>query len=92
MKKEWEKIFKAQILKRGYAYYQEGAVTNLTGDENSITAKVRGSETYHVEILTANDFPQAMYCDCPFAEGGEFCKHIAAVLYAASETEEMPAI
>ena len=44
------KIFKAQILKRGYAYYQDGAVTDLTGDEISITAKVRGSETYHVRF------------------------------------------
>lgn len=87
----WERLFQVQILKRGKAYWKDGAVTSLQKTENSIAASVNGSEIYHVEITMSGNTPGAMYCDCPYADKGEFCKHMAAVLYAAEEpAPELP--
>lgn len=31
-----------------------------------------------------------MYCDCPYAESGNHCKHMAAVLYLLENKEQEP--
>lgn len=85
MKPEFKSLFKPQILARGLEYYKNGAVSNLTIDETSITADVRGSEPYQVEIKLSGDRITGMNCDCPYADGGENCKHMAAVIYAAND-------
>lgn len=45
----------------------------------------RGSQTYHVEIQRSGADVVWMRCDCPYAAGGENCKHMAAVLFAMEE-------
>lgn len=78
----WEKLFEPHILERGYAYYREGAVTEISIDEDGIEATVEGSEEYSVAIDLKNGQVEDMECTCPYAEDGAYCKHMAAVLYA----------
>ena len=89
---EWKKYFRPHILERGREYYREDRVTELSDRDGNITACVEGSEPYGVEIEYSGKDIFFMSCDCPYAEGGENCKHMAAVLYAweAGETSERP--
>ena len=79
---EWKKYFRPHILERGREYYREDRVEELSDRDGNITACVEGSEPYGVEIEYSGKDIEYMYCDCPYAEGGENCKHMAAVLFA----------
>jgi uncharacterized Zn finger protein len=71
------------ILKRGKAYFDDGAVIDLAESKNnSFEAKVEGTETYDVwvSMSIAGDIVEDYACDCPFE--GPVCKHVVAVLYA----------
>lgn len=75
----------AQILERGRAYLKDGAVTDLDMiDDMHWTAQVIGSDTYDVDIEQLANGTLACSCTCPY-EHGEYCKHVAAVLYAIEE-------
>lgn len=78
----WKKLFENRILERGRAYYREGAVHDLRADKTGIQAVVEGSESYDVSIELDNGEVMDMECDCPYAESGEKCKHMASVLFA----------
>lgn len=78
----WRKRFKPHILERGLDYYEEGAVTSLEETDIGYKAIVNGTEAYSVEIEVSNDDVDEMFCDCPYADDGNYCKHMAAVLYA----------
>lgn len=84
----WENLFAHHILARGYDYYIEGAVGKLNINTNEITARVSGTNNYKIEIEISNNRVIAMSCDCPYAEDGNNCKHMAAVMYEAFEVEE----
>ena len=86
MKQAWATLFKPWILERGREYYDEHRVTDLKFEDEQITAYVEGSEDYYVTILIDNNTPVELYCECPYAEGGEYCKHMAAVLFAVEST------
>lgn len=79
---KWKHKFTKTILSRGRDYYEEGNVYDLDYDEQSLTAVVCGSEDYEVEIHFTGTEIAAMLCDCPYAEEGHTCKHMAAVLFA----------
>lgn len=81
-------LFEPQILDRGYGYYLDGAVQNLRQTATQITAEVRGSQRYDVTITLRNDSVMEMACDCPYAEQGKSCKHMAAVLMAAEAAND----
>lgn len=83
----WKHFFRNIILERGYDYFCSGAVENLSVEEDKITATVCGSEEYDVEINLSGDLITELYCSCPYAEGGDYCKHMAAVLFACSEDD-----
>jgi uncharacterized Zn finger protein len=68
----------AAAFQRGEAYFSGGAVGQLVTDIESITAWVRGTENYRVE-LSDDDGELSYDCDCPRAEDGYFCKHCVAV-------------
>jgi len=76
----WQHLFKDHILDRGYDYYYEGVVDEICLDSGSLTAIVQGSEDYKVEIVMREDQIVSMNCSCPYAEDGNNCKHMAAVL------------
>lgn len=77
----WQKLFASHILERGYDYYCDGAVENIEIGRDDIRADVVGTEDYEVEISLNDRKVTDMYCSCPYAAGGNNCKHMAAVLY-----------
>ena len=83
----WKNWFQPHILERGRTYFDEGRVSDLERTEDGCTATVGGTEEYEVEILLDGDFIEDMICDCPYAEDGNACKHMAAVLFAVSAAE-----
>lgn len=77
---------------RGKQYVENGAVQSLTlADEHTLKAKVQGSDVhpYVVQIQFDEDAVTDVECTCPY-HGGSWCKHIAAVLLEALETDEIP--
>ncbi len=83
----WKNWFQPHILERGLAYFDEGRVSELERTEDGYTATVEGTEEYEVEILLDGDSIEDMICDCPYAEDGNACKHMAAVLFAVAAAE-----
>lgn len=89
----FEKQIDKTILQRGLAYYQSGQVTYLAYDpeEHAWGAEVRGSDDYLVMICVDDDGDfEDMGCDCPY-EHGDYCKHVAAVLYAIKDQNKVGA-
>ena len=85
--KFWKDRFQPHILERGRTYFDEGRVSDLERTEDGYTATVKGTEEYEVEILLEGDSIEDMFCDCPYAEDGTACKHMAAVLFAVAAAE-----
>ena len=83
----WKNWFQPHILERGRTYFEEGRVSDLERTEDGCIATVEGTEEYEVEILLEGDTIEDMLCDCPYAEDGNACKHMAAVLFAISAAE-----
>lgn len=81
----WERLFPMRILGRGADYCLGRSVKELNITDSQITADVDGSEIYHVEIDTNKDKIIAMHCTCSYAVKGNYCKHMAATLYAYEE-------
>ena len=88
--KNWKYEFSPLILERGEAYYLDGAVESLEIEGNVVTAEVFGSELYDVELEIENGALADASCTCPYAEDGNYCKHMAAVLYALAEEAAEP--
>lgn len=81
MKINFEELFEEKILKRGYNYYLEDSVHEVSKDENCYEGLVYGTEIYEVQIeIDNNGNIEEMDCDCPYAEENN-CKHMAALLY-----------
>lgn len=81
----WKKLFAPQILSRGKACYEEGAVESLEIEDDEITATVYGSDLYEVTLWLDRNEVEDMDCTCPYAEDGSACKHEAAVLFSLEE-------
>lgn len=84
---DWQRNFREHILDRGYNYYCKGLVENLQKEEGILTATVHGTEEYDVEITFCGEEVMDMYCSCPYAEGSNCCKHMAAVLFACENND-----
>lgn len=82
---EWYTLFRQHILDRGIQYFEDGNVCDFVHSNNGITASVNGSDIYDVEITLDGEDVVDMYCSCPHAAGGSYCKHMAAVLFRFEE-------
>ena len=80
---DWKDYFENKILRRGKDYYRDGYIENISRKDNLVFANVAGTRTYHVQIDLDNY--TNISCTCPYYEGGDYCKHIAAVLYAIED-------
>ena len=79
---DWKNCFGQKILDRGLEYYRSGMIQRYYADEDEITAFVNGNyDDYEVEINLKDGQPFEMNCSCPYADEGNYCKHMAAVLY-----------
>ena len=87
----WEKHFRSIILERGYDYYTQGLVEDYHEDNGDVNATVCGSEDYEVAVHIVDDKLDDAFCSCPYAEDGNYCKHMAAVLYEYEEKHERAA-
>ena len=85
---DWKDLFQGHILDRGEAYYFDGAVLELHKTEHGYHAAVEGTEDYEVDIEMEGGRVCEMYCSCPYAENGNNCKHMAAVLFEIEEQNE----
>lgn len=82
---EWHSLFKQHILERGAEYNQNGYVSAFGITEQGIEAEIEGTKKYHVNIELDGERITNMSCDCPHAESGNNCKHMAAVLFRFEE-------
>jgi hypothetical protein len=85
---DWEYNFSSIILDRGHDYYLYDNVESIQRIENGYRAFVRGTEDYMVHIYFNGTHVGEMDCTCPYAEAGNNCKHMAAVLFAIDEQGE----
>ena len=83
---DWQHKFASRILERGENYYIDGAVQSMKWNGKKISATVSGTETYKVKITVSDGVVGDMSCSCPYADVDN-CKHMAAVLFAASEDD-----
>lgn len=77
---------------RGRKYLENGAVLSLTlEDDHVLKANVQGSAVhpYIVRVRFGDESVTDVECTCPY-HGGSWCKHIAAVLLKALETDDIP--
>ena len=88
MNELWKNKFRSVILERGEDYYLGGEVDDLQQTDYGYHAVVHGSEDYDVDIYVEDEKVMDMDCDCPYAEDGNNCKHMAAVLFALTDKEE----
>ena len=77
----WKNLFQEHILGRGIDYFIRNLVGNVYVKDNLIEASVYGTEEYKVEIVKHNEEISDLSCNCPYADGGNNCKHMAAVLF-----------
>ncbi|MFP3500974.1 SWIM zinc finger domain-containing protein [Burkholderia sp. SIMBA_062] len=66
-------------FERGKAYYHDGVVSRLTERDGLVSASVRGTYRYHVELTADDDGTLDYSCNCPVGEDEVFCKHAVAV-------------
>lgn len=77
----WHQLFKEHILDRGFDYYNHGLVEGFISSIEFMEATVNGNDEYKVHIDKKGESIIDMSCTCPYAEDGNYCKHMAAVLY-----------
>ena len=85
----FENLFEEKILKRGYNYYIEDAVQDVTKNGNHYSGLVYGTDIYEVQIdINSEGNVENMECDCPYAIENN-CKHMAALLYYIGKGEKI---
>ncbi|WP_261399346.1 SWIM zinc finger domain-containing protein [Streptomyces misionensis] len=67
----------ARSFERGLGYLD--AVSGLEVGDGSVTAVVHGTDGYEVELTLGGDDGLSGWCDCPYGQEGNFCKHCVAV-------------
>lgn len=88
----WMDYFKPHIVDRGSSLFLDDAVQGLQEVGEGYYAHVIGSQVYEVEIDFEHGQLVSMWCECPYAQEMNHCKHMAAVLFAISELEGQRAV
>ncbi|MFE9633524.1 SWIM zinc finger domain-containing protein [Streptomyces sp. NPDC006463] len=79
----------ARSFERGLGYLS--GVSRLEIGYETITATVDGSDAYEVELTEDEDGGLTGWCDCPYGQDGNFCKHCVAVgLTVLSQADSVP--
>jgi superfamily II DNA or RNA helicase len=84
LQRQLTKDFSSGIRQRGFEIYRSRTVTLLSGSQWEVSARVRGSNFYRVQ-LSRQDDELYVFCECPFFETESACKHIWATIIAADE-------
>lgn len=87
----WEYLFSNMILKRGEDYFRAGKVLAQRGNKGRDIKVfyVYGTEPYVVKIARGDASIKSMQCECPHAQDGHRCKHMAAALFRMEADGEL---
>ena len=85
---EWKEFFDPNVIESGKSYARHYAVKHITKRGNTFDAKVQGTELYYVKLHYDGYRIMDSSCSCPYASRGNYCKHMAAVLYKIDELKE----
>jgi SNF2 family DNA or RNA helicase/uncharacterized Zn finger protein len=81
IKKYIEKNTTNNSLQRGISLFDDGAVLEIDfTNNNSVIAKVKGSQIYKVGVSASQSNKIISSCNCPYSYEG-LCKHEVAVLF-----------
>lgn len=86
----WQEYFQNHILERGLNYYLQDRVSSYKKNFNHISATVSGTNSYLVKAYFEGNELTTLTCTCPHAAGDNFCKHMAAVMYAYENQKDQP--
>ncbi|WP_394522695.1 hypothetical protein [Lacrimispora sp. JR3] len=78
---DWKQLFRPHILERGLDYYESGFVEDYDEGSDFVQATVQGSSAYDVYVEIIDGKILDMQCDCPYAQEGNHCKHMAALMF-----------
>ncbi|MDO4324083.1 MAG: SNF2 helicase associated domain-containing protein [Lachnospiraceae bacterium] len=84
----WEKKFNPAALERAKASCRNKRVVDLKKSTDGYTAAVLGRQRYEVAVKLKDGKFSRISCQCPVAKSGNFCEHMAAVLYAIEEEQK----
>jgi uncharacterized Zn finger protein len=71
------------VFERGQTYREEGRIRQLDRFDDTVAARVQGTELYETRVhLDSDEFDP--HCTCPYSGPGE-CKHVVAVLLAVAD-------
>ncbi len=73
-------FFDDVIFERGLDYFYEDRVQDVCKRKGNFYSTVEGTYPYNVRIEIKDNEIEDMYCNCPYAEAGSYCKHMAATL------------
>lgn len=76
----YKRVFPSKIWNRGDIYYRSGRVSEFIMKDGNYICTVNGSDRYEVMLEIFDHRILDMYCDCPYAEDGNYCKHMAAAV------------
>ncbi|MFD7779030.1 SWIM zinc finger domain-containing protein [Streptomyces sp. NPDC059753] len=80
----------ARSFERGVGYLD--AVSGLEVGDDAVVARVHGSDVYEVELTLGEGTKTGVsgWCDCPYGQEGNFCKHCVAVGLTVLRQAEIP--
>ena len=85
---DWQRNFDAQTLRNGRQYYTSGLVRDLMQVKpGEYHALVLGTQQYDVIVKAGSQGMSTYFCNCPWANNGHMCKHMAAVRFAIDDRE-----
>ena len=88
---EWKTLFPMTSLGNGMQLFKKKKVSLKKEAEDMFSADVIDRKTYHVKVkVKADSSSYKIRCDCPMAIGGQYCRHMAAALYAMEDAEVHP--
>jgi uncharacterized membrane protein len=81
--KNFDTVEDNEATERGLQYYRDGAISYIEEiEEDEWEASVMGTELYSVAINLVKSKINATGCDCRAFSKDNYCKHVAAVLFA----------
>ena len=86
--KSWEKKFNEVALEKGREAFLHNRVSDLKRNANGYTAAVLGRQRFEVTVKMREEKPAGISCKCPTARAGQYCEHMAAVLYAIDKEQK----
>jgi len=85
------RAFPAHIRLRGRAYAEGGLVRLAAVSENEAEFRISGASQYKVHIKFKPELKEVrLDCDCPFAFGGDPCKHLWASVLVSDRKKILP--